>query len=232
MNRGSCLTLILIGILWKTGQNLSSLFFNFLLLPPRAWEVLHSSSVSDSGLVALKWKASLGGYGLLKLICHICSQTQWLLKIRAGQIIVTFWPHGEYYHHPSLLPPTPPHESFMNLSRFLQKGCTHALCKTDFSARGAQPQPVHLSYTQKQKQPLGLSWPARIIRVVHGPLPSHVTMHGQPYGWSARGYSCQRPLANPGMGTYVIWLYDVHAANIRRDTVTEYSRHYPLGLHY
>jgi len=61
----------------------------------------------------------LGGYGLLKIIYHICSQIQWLLKIRAGQTIVIFSPHGEYYYHPSLLLPTFPHDSFMNLSRFL-----------------------------------------------------------------------------------------------------------------
>lgn len=122
MNWSSHLTLILIGILWKT---LSSLCSD---LPEP--ESFHPVLVPQSP-VALKCKA-LWGYGLPKLIYHICSQAQRLLKIRACQITVISWPQREYYPHPSLLPPAPPHEPFIKPSWFPRT------CNKSFQHRGFQ----------------------------------------------------------------------------------------------
>lgn len=61
------------------------------------------------------------------------------------------------------------------------------LVQNGFSARGAQPRPVHLSDTQTQKQPPGSRWPARTVPVVHGTLPSRVTTRGQSHRRSTRG---------------------------------------------
>lgn len=156
----------------KAEQTLCPFLFSFLLLPPPAWEVLYSSNISESGLGALKWKASLGDHGLLQLIHHICSQTQWLLKIRAGQIIVIFW----HMENIIIILPCYPQSLLMNNPWVSPDSCRRAellLCARHISCPRSRARVEGGSKTRPQVSDEPSKWSQQILQC-WSPAPFHL----------------------------------------------------------